>query len=480
MRLDLHDRAWHPIDNGLLPYLLGGMRAVWVFALVGALAGALHFSGRGLLSFPAILALLALSTAVAQTAAFRIRSERRGRLFVGCAGLLAVGLALYVAFGAGRFALWDSAWLVSLANHPIEAVAIVLFAAWLWWWGLLAGRETPGYDTYAANFALGIFALGVAVILHYAVDPLGLSTTLAPILAFFALGLASLAIASLRSTARSQAASDPSAFRLTRYWAITVAVVIAALLLGGLLLAQLFTPSVVSRLVAALSGVVDVAARILYWVILGIAWAAFKVFGLIGRLVHFPRLAGADVIIQAPPSLADQFGDLQEQPVGLSPTAYLVFRIAGAVLVATVVFLLFAMAFRRFRTYSEEDVEEQRESVLSLDLLRAQLGNLLKSRRRAPEPPPFGSIVGGDPTAQVRRVYQALLAWAADGAGGRPPGVTPLEYLANLNAAHPEQGAALATITNAYLEARYGLDPISEGVASAASEAWRQLREAVI
>ncbi len=298
---------------------------------------------------------------------------------------------------------------------------IVIFAAWLWWWGLLAGRDTPGYDTYAANFALGVFALGGAAIWHYALDPVGLGAMLSPILAFFALGLASLAIASLRSTARAQGAPDPSAFRLTRYWAVTVVVVIAALLVSGLLLAQLFTPSAVSKLMAALSGVLDIVARILYWVILAIAWVVFKVGGLVGLVLHFRPLTLSDVNIQTPPSLADQFGDLQQQPAGLSPTAYLIFRVVGAALVAALVFFLFALAFRRFRTYSEEDVEEQRESVLSLDLLHAQLGNLLKGRKRTEAPPPFASVVGDDPAAQVRRVYQALLAWAADGAGGRRP-----------------------------------------------------------
>ena len=64
--------------------------------------------------------------------------------------------------------------------------------------------------------------------------------------------------------------------------------------------------------------------------------------------------------------------------------------------------LIFALAFRRFRTYFEEDVEEERESVLSLDLLKAQLAELFRRKVRTPAPPPYAvTVIDDTPAGQV-------------------------------------------------------------------------------
>ena len=60
------------------------------------------------------------------------------------------------------------------------------------------GTRMPNYDSYAGGFAQGTFGLGLAAVVAYATRVVPLNTLLGPALAFFAVGLMTLAIASLR------------------------------------------------------------------------------------------------------------------------------------------------------------------------------------------------------------------------------------------------------------------------------------------
>ena len=145
------------------------------------------------------------------------------------------------------------------------------------------------------------------------------------------------------------------------------------------------------------------------------------------------------------------------------------------------VLLVFALAFRRYRPVSRDDVAEERDSVLSLDLVRAQLGQLLRRRRQGPPGPPYVPLASEDPAVSIRRTYQTLLAAMAERGLARAPGTTPAEYLAQLVEALPEHRAGLALITAAYQRARYGTGaadgyaPAEAEVAAEAARAWAQI-----
>jgi hypothetical protein len=100
------------------------------------------------------------------------------------------------------------------------------------------------------------------------------------------------------------------------------------------------------------------------------------------------------------------------------------------------------------------------------------LRQLFERARPAPAPPPFATVTGDDPSAQIRRTYQAMLAWAAGQGLARAPGATPGEHLAAVSRARPEHGAALGVITAAYLRARYGAEPVAPSLAQQVAEAW--------
>ena len=485
MRWTLIDRKWHPVDDGILPYALAAMRALWIWPLLYLWSAAVTPGKGDLVAWPWLFALLACSTAVAQFAAFRMHSTRRGALaklgdrgLVAASGLAAMLLTLYA--GVGQSPLWNLQWLDAVWQDPLRSIPTLLLAVWLWWWGVLTGRDTPNYDSYAGGFAQGAFGLGLAAVVAYATRVVPLNTLLGPALAFFAVGLMTLAIASLRAARGfGREHTDPT-FRVSRYWLATIVGVVIVLLVGGLLVVQLVTPDIVRRILALASPVLDLAAQVLWWIVMIVAWVVFTLLGGVARLfgIHRGTAAGPQQI-QLLPNFAEQFENLPAHPVSLAPGAYLALRIVGGLLIAGIILLIFALAFRRFRTLSEDDVVEVRDSVLSLDLLRSQLRQLFRRRQHSPQPPPFVNVVGDDPGANIRRTYQAMLAWMAVRSLARPPGVTPEEYLQLASQTLPDHSTALALITAAYVQARYSAEPVPPAVAQETARAWAQIVQLV-
>jgi hypothetical protein len=157
------------------------------------------------------------------------------------------------------------------------------------------------------------------------------------------------------------------------------------------------------------------------------------------------------------------------------------------VLVVLVVVWLLSRGLRRTLPAKEAEGEE-RESLGSWDMLRQQvlqwLDRLLKRLRPARTTGPEKeeddlSVLQGNPewsgTLSVRQIYIRLQRLAAMMGYPRSPQQTPVEYLEVLASAMPELRAELASITAAYIEARYGPAPVSAVSVLAANNAWKRV-----
>jgi len=200
MPLNLADREWNWIDDGVLPYALNAMRAVWVWFIFHLLARGLTPTRGDSLAPPVVFGLLAASTLLAQYGAFRAKNGMRATWLIALSGLGAGALALYLGVGADRFALWDARWLGALYADPALAIVVLVVAVWLWRWGILTGREPLTYDNFSSDFAVGIIVFLFALAIAYATAVVPLVELLLPVLVFFAVGLGTLAIASVQST----------------------------------------------------------------------------------------------------------------------------------------------------------------------------------------------------------------------------------------------------------------------------------------
>jgi len=135
-----------------------------------------------------------------------------------------------------------------------------------------------------------------------------------------------------------------------------------------------------------------------------------------------------------------------------------------------------------------EEIDETRETILSRDLLQAQLSALWRNWRdrfrHTPERviEPF-SVAGGRGRCPARGAGH--LPGAAGGAAkarGLPRlrGQTPLEYQRTLAEALPGAQDALSTITSGYQRARYAPQPPPDGAGGmGAPSAWDRLRTAL-
>lgn len=150
-------------------------------------------------------------------------------------------------------------------------------------------------------------------------------------------------------------------------------------------------------------------------------------------------------------------------------------------LILLIVALPFWIAVRRFRLLAAQgEADETRESIISRELILSQLKGLFSRRRPPPvvTPPPYLILSGpaDDPRLIIRRAYQTMLDWAQARSLSRAPTQTPALYAEALNAAVPQAGEAVTILTDAYVRARYDVEPIPPGDARRAQMAAEQLQ----
>lgn len=461
MRLTETERSWNWIDDGILIYALAAMRAMWLWLALRLWAQLLVPPRRELIPLLIVFGLLAVSTLFTQLAVFRLRDARGTWLVVG-GGVVAALLTLYASFGSTPFQDFGALFIT------------IVFIAWCWRWGIMAGREPIRYDTYARNFVYGIIAIALVVFGAFTTRAITPAELIFPILAFFALGLGILALASLRDAQQYERATFGQSFRLNRFWLGTVALVVLALMLVGFILGGLFAPEWAARAVDALLFLWRVLTGVLLIVVYIVALIFFGIFDALGRVIRFTLNPSEPMQIPEPPSLDELLKNQDASISTLPPELVLVAQIVSALLLALALAALFAVAFRRFREYATEDADESRESVFSLELLQAQLQNLF---RRASQPQNadalYVEIRGDDARAQIRRVYQELLAWAAQRDMARAAGQTPRELEHALAAQFETRAEQLALITNEYVNARYSSEPINAQNAERVMRAWK-------
>ncbi len=465
MRLKETERSWNWIDDGVLPYALAAMRAVWLWLGLCLWAHVLEPPRSELIPLFIVFGLLAVSTLFTQLAVFRLRDTRGTWLVVG-GGVMAAMLTLYVSFGTTPFADLGALFVA------------VLVTAWCWRWGIVAGREPIRYDTYARNFVYGVIALALVVFGALTAHTLAPAELIFPILVFFALGLGVLALASLRDAQQYESATLGQSFALNRFWLGTVGIVVAALVLVGFILGGVFAPEWAARTVAVVVFVWRLITSILLLIVYVVALVFFGILDVLGRVIHFTPSEGTPFQLPEPVRLDELFKNQDEVASTLPPELVLLAQILSALFIALALAALFAIAFRRMREYAAEDTDETRESVFSFDLLQAQLRNLF--RRASPTQnavAPYAEIRGDDARAQIRRVYQALLAWAAERGITRAAGQTPRELEHALAAQFETRADQLALITNEYLNARYNVAPIAAQNAERVLRAWQVISE---
>ncbi len=143
-------------------------------------------------------------------------------------------------------------------------------------------------------------------------------------------------------------------------------------------------------------------------------------------------------------------------------------------LLGLLLIVLVALQMRsRNITLTEEEESENASNLENERLLQRLLHHLWRDMRGLRQHTPAQLLAA----ARVRQIYRQLMALAQKLGAERPPSVTPLEFLPQLEQALPDTQKDVDLITAAYLKVRYGEYPETRQEISAVEAAWVQVRQ---
>jgi hypothetical protein len=421
--------------------------------------------GGGLLSGPAILALLLLAALSTHLLGRRARA-RTARLALAGLALLAAALAVrYEHYPNAAGLEWVVPLLGALAatigqlTTPVLGFALALY---VWWRGVRLGSQTPGFPEVESAFRWGIgrlavFGLVMAVTTRASVLPSIESATTPYVVGFFFVSLLSLALGrleSLRTRTRR-----PS---LNTQWLAVLVVVAAAIVLLALLLGQLVSFDV---LLLATRPLFDLLGAVLLLLIYAIVIPlSYVIEWLIYLLLNLLQAGNGPP--PAPPQPSDIDNVLQrflaEQ---VSPQLLAGLKAAGAATLVGLALLVVARGLSRWRPSAADAdaTNEERDSVWStqrglallLAWLRRAFGRGAKPALLAAAPvEAAASSVTPLGLASVRELYARLLKLGEAAGVRRAASTTPLEHEPAL-ARSLEPDRLVTDLTDAYVRVRY-------------------------
>jgi hypothetical protein len=413
-----------------------------------------------------------------------------GILVGGALWLIAIAIspATYADVPGG---LWSGNWLtVFLADLAAgssrinQFIALGVLVLVLVWRGLAHGRNAPSLDSVLTLFKISLGVLIFAAILIAGLGPrdrlaVSAALTLMLPLDIFA-GLLASVLARAALNREELRGADARTAGSERWLGMAVA------LSGGVVLIALLISAIVSfgsfsAAVAQLSPLGEAIGVVVGWLIYGIARLLFFLFGpvisgLQSVIGHAPRRAPTPTPAptQLPPSQS-------APPPNLIPDLWIhIAQIALGILLVLFVLLVAILILRlmsKRRRERGDGVDEEREALDGASLLQAQMRDLLGrlGRRRATEPEE------ALPAGGVRALYRELLRAAATRGIGRRSPETPDEYAGRLSAAlrGDTSPSDVATLSEAYDEARYGEREAGEGERRTLREQARRVLQAL-
>jgi hypothetical protein len=266
--------------------------------------------------------------------------------------------------------------------------------------------------------------------------------------------------------------------RVDRYWIVTTFSIVAGVLLLGLLLGQVLAPGALIRALSWLKPIWDLLVRVFLLLVFIFAYLFFSLLEpLLAELEQRPPRDFS--AFRSPLSTPEEIELASEEAAGIPPlfgTIVQVILILGAIALIAYIFMIAVRSRKEHQRLAEGEVVETRETILSMDLLRSQVLDLLNSLRGRRPPPMFVEAgLSDDPRRIVREIYQQVLARAIGLGSPRQPPQTPLTYQTTLRDLCPEERPSLEVLTSVYVIARYGAEPPTQDQVQAAQAAFDRI-----
>ncbi|OGO17934.1 MAG: hypothetical protein A2Z14_03125 [Chloroflexi bacterium RBG_16_48_8] len=351
-----------------------------------------------------------------------------------------------------------------------EGFIVILMCIYLWWRGLVnSSIGTLEIHTTERKFRLGILALAAFGIVFRGKQ---VDFLLQAIPIYFASGL--LAVTFSRTSSLSRGST---AFRLpyTGRWFIGMALITAITITAGLLTGQLLH----SRLAYAIyQFFLESFTKLL-------TFFEILLFPVVEILVY---LAEREIELLSgfidPDSIQSLFNQMQDQPTPELPIEQgeSLFKLppeaiaAIAVLLLTGLIILLVRRAHQQQRYGLPKIDDVGDTIYKPEKFRTRLKKLLDQFREGIETIQQFGIGRRMITATIiRRIYSLLLDTAADLGQPRHKAETPYEFQQKLSQIFPNQLEEIGTITNAYVQVRYGEIPEEERIITLVEEAWSSI-----
>jgi hypothetical protein len=405
------------------------------------------------------------------------------RVLIVIGGLVTIGIAAALSYRGSAF-LPD---LFNWGDAISPEFALLLALAALWWRGILIGRsQALVEERLEQTFFTGVVTLSLLLYFNQVTPYLPALDLPVTVMVFFAASLGTLMIVNIERARLHH--TDPG-FQFNRHWVGAIIGVIAAILLGAIGLAGIFSPDSVREFGGTLRPIILGAGSVLLQIVIVITDLLLRLIepliplikailqglvNLLTRIAAVFRNFGLDINVAEVQRSIEDFLN--------SPGFLTVTRGSLMVVVLVAFILIIVWALYRSGLLSRHNFDETRENIASRELLVGQIRQLLsrlRPRRTAPHSL-YLPLDGADPRLAIRRVYQEFLEWTRVRVRPRAPHQTPLAYAEKLRNLSPAQQEPVGALTALYLRARYANDNLTPNEAQAAREALVRMQAAPV
>ena len=409
-------------------------------------------------------------------------------------GLAAIFLILRLNFDVG-IPLFSSQWFTTYGQvllhffsniHPFGFA--ITAGLYLWWRGISLGRSRLYFENIYTSFLVQLATLVLLVIVwgftyknkavHTLTSDIGIY-----IAGFFFFGLVALAVSNLKIVQERIKTKGESSKNFGRRWLSIILGVIGGIVLLGIGFASIFSTQWVASVQRLLNSISDVYAKVVE--------CLFYAVGYLVQLIYYICLWILSLFNHKKPELPSNPFDLanpntkDRTPGALPPWVLLTIKWALFILVITIVLFLIIRTIRRSRSKTDEDLEEEQESLWSWGGFKSDVITFFKmilqrfQRKAKPVPSSVSPIwqPEGDVKRRlsIREIYRHLLWQGARLRIPRESYETPSEYAGRLGRFAPDSTEPLQEITGLYLDVRYGERQIEEKKTDDANTVWEKL-----
>ena len=361
-----------------------------------------------------------------------------------------------------------------LAGLDQGAVLVILAGLWLWWRGSSLARNPVSPRVVWSRFWLALVMLVAYFLIITRVTGELIGFGLFGI--FFSTGLLAMVTARVVTISRFHGAKkNPFGRRWLGFTLLTTALIVGL----SLVLASLVTGQFSFLLEQLAQGIRAFVYFLFFLASLPWLFLSYLISPLISTLQNV--LPQATV---TPTPLAATLEAVRAPYAPPQPPSYRPLSPVFVSLVFWSVVLFVVVAFitnaRSQRVRSSREDPEETESLLSSDellkMLRKSLqkqiqatGDRLANMRRLTRRQRHQAV------ARIRQIYAQLMDLAAELDAARPEALTPFEFLPGLQSLFPAFEQELASITQAYVEVRYGELPETQAEIDELEIAWKRI-----